>query len=69
MGTSGRANANLEAKWLFPTPFAPVKMIFFNQDSLSCYLIPNVSSADHIANGCIVRFVVLQIWCGERLVQ
>jgi hypothetical protein len=33
-GISGRAKASLVAKWLLPTPFAPVMMIFFNQDSL-----------------------------------
>lgn len=35
-GVSGRAKANIVAKWLFPAPFGPVMMIFFNQNSLSC---------------------------------
>ncbi len=35
-GTSGRTKANRLAKWLFPTPFAPVMMIFFNHAPVSC---------------------------------
>lgn len=32
-GTSGRTTASRAARWLFPTPFAPVTIIFFKQRS------------------------------------
>lgn len=50
-GTSGRAEASLEAKWLFPTPFAPVMMIFSNPNPLAPVLPEQIAEMATGANG------------------